>query len=104
MNSSFLQMLAGAVPTWVSESFPVIQIILVAIVALCAIALIVLIFCQESNSSGLGSLGGAENSFYAQNKGNSRESRLKRWTYIMAATIFVITVLYLISFRIYSGS
>jgi preprotein translocase subunit SecG len=97
-------MLAGAVPTWVSESFPVIQVILVAIVALCAIALIVLVFCQESNSNGLGSLGGAENSFYAQNKGNSREGRLKRWTYILAGVIFIVTVLYLISFRIYSGS
>ncbi len=104
MNISLLQTLAGAVPTWVSESFPIIQIILVAIVALCAIALIVLIFCQESNSSGLGSLGGAENSFYAQNKGNSREGRLKKWTYIIAGTILVLTVIYLISFRIYSGS
>lgn len=103
MNFSLLQTLAGAVPTWVSESFPVIQIILVAMVALCAIALIVLVFCQESNSSGLGSLGGAENSFYSQNKGNSREGRLKKWTYIMAGAILVLTVIYLISFRIYSG-
>jgi len=100
MDFNLFQML---VPTWVSSSFPVIQIILVSIIALCAIALIVLVFCQESNSSGLGSLGGAENSFYAQNKGNSKEGRLKKWTYILAGVILVLTVLYFISFSIYHG-
>lgn len=104
MNFDLFQILADGVPAWVSSSFPVIQVILVAIIALCAIGLIVLVFCQESNSNGLGSLGGAENSFYSQNKGNTKEGRLKRWTYILAGAIFVLTVIYFISFRIYSGS
>ncbi len=104
MNLSLFQMLAdGPLPNWVTTSFPIIQIVLVAIIALCAIALIVLVFCQESNSNGLGSLGGAENSFYSLNKGNSREGRLKKWTYILAGIIFVLTVLYFISFAIYHG-
>ena len=90
-------------PLWVTSSFPVIQVILVSIIALCAIALIVLVFCQESNSSGLGSLGGAENSFYSQNKGNSKEGRMKKWTYILAGIIVVLTILYFISFSIYHG-
>lgn len=98
-------MLAGdsSLPNWITSSFPVIQVILVSIIALCAIALIVLVFCQESNSSGLGSLGGAENSFYSQNKGNSKEGRMKKWTYILAGIIVVLTILYFISFSIYHG-
>ena len=102
---NILQMLAGdsSLPNWITSSFPVIQVILVSIIALCAIALIVLVFCQESNSSGLGSLGGAENSFYSQNKGNSKEGRMKKWTYILAGIIVVLTILYFISFSIYHG-
>ena len=101
MNFSLFSMLG--LPLWVTSSFPVIQVILVSIIALCAIALIVLVFCQESNSSGLGSLGGAENSFYSQNKGNSKEGRMKKWTYILAGIIVVLTILYFISFSIYHG-
>ncbi len=105
MNFNFFQLLADStpLPNWITASFPIIQIILVAIIAICAIGLIVLVFLQESNSNGLGSLGGAENSFYSQNKGNSREGRMKKWTYILAGIIFVLTILYFISFTIYHG-
>lgn len=101
MNTCLVSMLEKVLPAWVTTLFPILQIVFICIIVLCAVAIIVLIFMQESNTSGLGSLGGAsEGGFYGQNKTESKEYRLKKWTYILAGIILICAVLYFISFNI----
>lgn len=103
MNFNMFNLLASSspLPDWVTTLFPILQTVFVCLIAICAVGVIVLVFMQESNSGGLGSLGGAtESNYYGQNKRDSKEYRLKKWTYILAGAILVFAVLYFISFNI----
>ena len=103
--SQLVQLLDSTLPNWVTTSFPILRVIFIAVIALAAIGIIIFVFLQEANSSGLNSLtGGNEDSFFTQNKGMSKKVRRKRWTYALAITIFVVTILYFISFAIYPAA
>lgn len=56
------------------------------------IALIALVIAQEGNSQGLGTMGGASETFYGKNKGRAFDVQLKRFTTILAVVFAVITV------------
>ena len=62
--------------------------------ALCAIFIIVVIMLQQSNSNGIGSLGGQQDTFYSQNKGKTLESKLRKLTVIAVTIMSVFMVLY----------
>ena len=64
--------------------------------ALCAIFVIVVVMLQQSNSNGIGALGGQQETFYGKNKGKTLESKLKRLTYICIAIIAVLMIVYLL--------
>ena len=98
--NNYMNMLGAAVAGWVSNSFPVIRMILMIIIALCAIALICVVLCQESDSEGATALTGAE-SYYAQNKGRSKEGMLKKATIILSIIIVACVVVYFILTAIY---
>lgn len=85
---------------WITASFPVIRIILVILMALCSLAMIVSILMQSHTSNDISAVNGQE-SYYAENKGQSRDGRLKKITIAMASTIFAVIVLYFISILIY---
>ena len=107
MNKYLLQMLeGGAAADWVVASFPVIRIVLVCIIALCAGIMIVTTLLQSNeNESGTTALtGGVQESYYAQNKGESKNVKLSRATVICVATIMVCIVLYCITFLFFKGS
>lgn len=93
---------SSPLPEWVTTLFPILQVVFVCLMALCALIVIILVFAQESNFGGLGAIGGANeaNNYYGQNKADSKEYRLKKWTYILAGAILVFAVLYFISFNI----
>jgi len=103
---SIINLLANTLPHWVTTLLPILQIIFTCVLVLSAILLILVVFLQEPNTSGLGSIsgGGSENSFYTQNKGNSKEGRLKRWTYILASSILIFSILYFICEIIYPAA
>lgn len=91
------------VANWIKVSFPIIQTILIILIALLAVAIIVCVVLTPSNSDGgNNAITGSNESFYAQNKGSSREGRLKKIIVISSACIFVFTVLYLILTKIYN--
>lgn len=103
---SFVNLLLadGPVASWISTSFPIIQTILIILIALLAVAIIVCVLLNPSNTDGgNNAITGSNESFYAQNKGSSREGRLKKIIIISSACIFVFTVLYLILTKIYNG-
>ena len=95
---SFINLLGAGLPEWVSTTFPIFKGILIGIIALCALAIIVLVLCQQSNSQGgiNGVTGSNVETYYAHNKGSTKEGRLKKATTIMAIIAASATVLYFI--------
>jgi len=98
-------LLSTEVPAWVAQWFPILQTILIILIAILAIAIIVAVMVQPSKPQGGRNvvLGTNNDSYYAQNKGKTKEGRLNKIIIISSVCIFVFTILYFISFGIYSG-
>ena len=80
--------------------FPILRYVFVGIIFLCAIVMIVTTLLQSSaDENGATAVTGQE-SYYSQNKGESRDGKLKKATTICAIVIAVCTLLYFISFLI----
>ena len=96
MNNFLLE----AASDFVTTVFPVLRIIFVAVIFLCAVVMIITTLLQSSaDENGATAVTGQE-SYYSQNKGESRDGKLKKFTTICAIVIAVCTVLYFISFLI----
>lgn len=98
-------LVSGPVADWISSTFPIIQTILIIAITLFALAIIITVLLIPSNPQGGRNviLGTSNESYYAANKGYTKEGRLKRTIIISAICIFVLTILYFVSFGIYSG-
>ena len=76
-------------------------IVLVIYIIVC-IALIILATIQSNKQSGASATitGSSTNSFYEQNKGRTKQGKLKRWTIILgiafAVLSIVLSILYLV--------
>ena len=100
------QILASLAPDWVISSFPIIRIVLICIAVLCSIMMIITTLLQSnSNEDGSNALSGSvgQESYYAQNKGESRNVRLSRATIALMSIIAICVVLYFVSLIIYQG-
>lgn len=96
-----MSLLLGTVPTWISNSFPIIQRICLVILALFALILIVLVFMQITGGSETSNaLTGNQDSYYSQNKSGSREGRITRLIYICLGVIAVISIVYFVLMKI----
>ena len=96
-----MSFILGTVPQWISKSFPVLQSICLVILALLALTLIVLVFMQiNGDSDGNNVITGNQDSYYAQNKGGSREGRITKLAYIMVGLIAFFIVVYLLLVKI----
>ncbi len=96
-------MLLDAIPLWVSNSFPVIRIVLFCLVVLCAIVIIITTLLQNNDANNTDVVTGQQESYYSKNKGGSRDGQLKLLTIIFSITAVVCAVLYFVSLLIYSG-
>lgn len=78
---------------------PIFRYVLFGIIIACAIVMIVTTVLQASDSNnGLDAFSGnAQESYYSQNKGASRDAILKRITISMAVIIFVCVILFFVS-------
>ena len=63
---------------------------------LAAIAAIVLVLLQQSNSEGIQGITGSSETFFGKNKGQSIESKLKKWTWICLGVLAVISIIFYI--------
>ena len=78
--------------------FPVFRIITVVLIAICAVIMIISTLLQSSaDENGATAITGQE-SYYSQNKGETRDGKLKKLTVICAIVIAVCTVLYFVSY------
>lgn len=70
-----------------------LQVICTIIYLLVCIGLVVVVMFQNSKDSGLSAaLTGSTNSYWSQNKGRSKEGKLRKITVILAVIFFVLTV------------
>lgn len=96
-------MFLDAIPLWVTNSFPVIRIVLFALVVLCAAVIIITTLMQNNDSNNTDVVTGQQESYYSKNKGGSRDGQLRKLTIIFSIIAAVCVVLYFVSLLIYSG-
>ncbi len=94
-----------AVSQFVSDWFPIFQIILVSVMGLASVLLIVAILTQPA-STGPGSsmLGEQSESYYSKNKGSNQEGKLKILTIVCASIIVFCAIAYFITYNFYQGA
>lgn len=82
---------------FITTVFPVVRWVSIAVIALCAIGLIITTLFQSSaDENGATAVTGQE-SYYSQNKGESRDGRLKKWTIIFSSILVFFVLLYFIT-------
>ena len=72
----------------------IVKGILMAIYIIVCIILIVLTVKQSKGDAGLSSTitGAGANNFYEQNKGRTKEGRLRKWTIILGIVFVILTI------------
>ena len=70
----------------------------IAIVAmfLAALVAIILVLLQQSNSEGIQGITGSSETFFGKNKGQSIESKLKKWSWICLGVLAAIAIIFYI--------
>lgn len=92
---------SGLQSDFITTFFPILRIILVSIMFLCAIFLIIAVLVQsDSSSGGTNVISGERESYYSQNKGDTRDGRLKKLTIIFSSVIAVSILIYFITLLI----
>lgn len=82
---------------FITKVFPVLRYVLFGIIALSAIILIVAILLQSNSNDSGNVLAGTQESYYSQNKGSTKDGKLKIITIVMASVIAVCALLYFIT-------
>ena len=70
----------------------VLHTILTVIFILVCIALAIIVILQEGKHQGLGSIAGAADTYWGQNKGRSMEGALVKITKVLAVLFFVLAL------------
>lgn len=74
----------------------VVKIICLVLIALSAVTLIVVVLMQNISGNGSNAITGMSESYYAQNKGRSKESVLKILTIVSSCIIAVLSIVLII--------
>jgi len=93
----FMLMFAGDGPTKVP--YEVLQWLIPAlliIMTILSIMMIVIVLLQDGNSSGLGAISGAAETFFGKNKAKTMEGKFKRWTIIVATSLMVTSIFFFV--------
>lgn len=91
------RLLAEVQSDFITTFFPILRYILFFIMLAASITIIVAIMMQKESAGGTDVLTGKQESYYAQNKGSTKEGRLKKLTVAMAIVIAVCVVLYFVT-------
>ena len=89
MNFRFLCDVSVETARWLTS----IRSIVLILTAIASIVIIVSVLCQPSNpDGGRNVITGTNDSYYAQNRGSTKEGRLKRLIIICSIVILVLTI------------
>ena len=87
-----LNFLNAEISADVARLLTTLKSIVLILVAIASVVIIVSVLCQPSNpDGGRNVITGTNDSYYAQNKGQTKEGRLKRLIIISAIVILVLT-------------
>lgn len=97
-----LNLLLDTFPKWMTDSFPIIRVVLLAFITLLAIAVAVIVMVMESNpDGGTNVISGQSDSFYAKNQSSSKEGRLKTAIIICSISIVVLAIAFWVLWGLY---
>ncbi|MEE1085690.1 MAG: preprotein translocase subunit SecG [Schaedlerella sp.] len=71
----------------------ILKIVLTIIFVIDCILLSAIILLQEGKSAGLGSIAGAADTYWGQNKGRSMEGALVKYTKVLAVLFMVLAII-----------
>ncbi len=102
---NFGQLLASnvAIPDWIAKSVPIVRSVIIVLIVLFCLAITICVLATPSDPDGGNAITGYNESFYAQNKGLTREGRLKRVIIISSICVFVLAILYYATFLAFAG-
>ncbi|MCI5497491.1 MAG: preprotein translocase subunit SecG [Firmicutes bacterium] len=88
----------------VAKTLTTIRSILLILTAIASIVIIVAVLIQPSNpDGGRNVITGTNDSYYAQNKGDTKEGRLKKIIIISSVVILVLTVAFYVIEHFFAG-
>ena len=83
---------------FVTTVFPILRYVLVGIILVCSIVMIVTVILQsDANNAASSVISGVQESFFSQNKGESRDGKLKKVTIAMVSIIAISIILYFVT-------
>ncbi|MDE7086786.1 MAG: preprotein translocase subunit SecG [Clostridia bacterium] len=91
-----LNLLAAQLGTAEYTAYVVLRTIAIVAMFLASLAAIVLVLLQQSNSEGIQGITGSSETFFGKNKGQSIESKLKKWSWICLGVLAVISIAFYI--------
>lgn len=92
------------VSTGTATFLTTLRSILLILAGIAAIVIIVSVLCQPSNpDGGRNVITGTNDSYYAQNKGSTKEGRLKKLIIICAIIILVLTIAFYVIGHFYTA-
>ena len=77
-------------------AYVVLRTIAICAMFLAALAAIVLVLLQQSNSEGIEGITGSSETFFGKNKGQSIESKLKKWSWICLGVLAFLAIAFYI--------
>lgn len=100
MGIKFLCDVSGATATFLTT----LRSIVLILTAIAAIVIIVAVLVQPSNpDGGRNVITGTNDSYYAQNKGSTKEGRLKKLIIISSVAILVLTIAFYVIEHFFAG-
>ncbi len=72
--------------------YRILSIIGLVLVFLTALVTIILVLFQKSNSDGIQGITASSETFFGKNKGQSIESKLKKWTWICLGVLAFLSI------------
>lgn len=73
-------------------AYVVLRTIAIVAMFLAALAAIILVLLQQSNSEGIEGITGSSETFFGKNKGQSIESKLKKWSWICLGVLAFLAI------------
>ena len=77
-------------------AYVVLRTIAIVAMFLAALTAIVLVLLQQSNSEGIQGITGSSETFFGKNKGQSIESKLKKWSWICLGVLAFLAIAFYI--------
>lgn len=89
-----LNLLAVQMSPEMYNVFVILAAVAMGLMFAAALVAIILVLLQQSNSDGIQGITGSSETFFGKNKGQSIESKLKKWTWISLGVLAVLSIIF----------